>query len=86
MSGRGLCDGLVTHPEESYRLWCVSTVCDHETSTKNEEAQAHVYKAVEPYKKKLSDPAQISIPELAPVMMMVLPFMLVELRQTPRVK
>jgi hypothetical protein len=23
MSGRGLCDGLVTRPEESYRLWCV---------------------------------------------------------------
>jgi hypothetical protein len=23
LSGRGLCDGLVTHTEESYRLWCV---------------------------------------------------------------
>jgi hypothetical protein len=23
MSGRGLCDGLVRRPEESYRLWCV---------------------------------------------------------------
>ena len=23
LSGRGLCDGLITHPEESYRLWCV---------------------------------------------------------------
>jgi hypothetical protein len=23
LSGRGLCDGLVTRPEESYRLWCV---------------------------------------------------------------
>jgi hypothetical protein len=21
--GRGLCDGLITSPEESYRLWCV---------------------------------------------------------------
>jgi hypothetical protein len=21
--GRGLCDELITHPEESYRLWCV---------------------------------------------------------------
>ena len=20
---RGLCDGLITRPEESYRLWCV---------------------------------------------------------------
>jgi hypothetical protein len=23
LSGRGLCDGLIAHPEESYRLWCV---------------------------------------------------------------
>jgi len=27
LSGRGICDGLITHPEESYRLWCV-VVCD----------------------------------------------------------
>jgi hypothetical protein len=26
-SGRGLCDELITRPEESYRLWCI-TVCD----------------------------------------------------------
>jgi hypothetical protein len=32
LSGRGLCDGLITRPEESYRLWCV-IVCDLETST-----------------------------------------------------
>ena len=31
LSGRGLCDELITHPEESYRLWCV-IVCDQETS------------------------------------------------------
>ena len=31
LSGRGLCDGLITHPEQSYRLWCV-VVCDLETS------------------------------------------------------
>jgi hypothetical protein len=31
LSGRGLCDGLITHPEESYRLWCV-LVCDLGTS------------------------------------------------------
>jgi hypothetical protein len=43
LSGRrGLCDELIPRPEESYRLWCVSTVCDHETSTKREEAQAHI--------------------------------------------
>ena len=23
LSGRGLCDELITHPEESYRLWRV---------------------------------------------------------------
>jgi hypothetical protein len=30
-SSRGLCDGLITRPEESYRLRCV-VVCDKETS------------------------------------------------------
>jgi len=38
LSGRGLCDGLITRPEESYRLWCVE--CDLETLV-NEEALAH---------------------------------------------
>jgi len=31
LSGRGLCNGLITRPEESYRLWRVD-VCDLETS------------------------------------------------------
>jgi hypothetical protein len=31
LSGRGLCFGLITRPEESYRMWCV-VVCDLETS------------------------------------------------------
>jgi len=31
LSGRGLCDELITRPEESYRLWLV-VVCDQETS------------------------------------------------------
>jgi hypothetical protein len=31
LSGRSLCDELITRPEESYRLWCV-VVCDLETS------------------------------------------------------
>ena len=31
LSGRGLCDGLITRPEDSYRQWCV-VVCDQETS------------------------------------------------------
>jgi hypothetical protein len=32
LSGRGLCDELITRPEESYRLWCV-VVCDLEKQT-----------------------------------------------------
>jgi len=32
LSGRGLCDELITRPEESYRLWCVD-VCDLEKVT-----------------------------------------------------
>jgi len=32
LSGRGLCDELITRPEESYRLWCVD-VCDLENRT-----------------------------------------------------
>ena len=39
LSGRGLCDGLITPPEESYRLWCV-VVCDLEEKLNNEEAIA----------------------------------------------
>jgi hypothetical protein len=27
LSDRGLCDELITRPEESYRLWCV-VMCD----------------------------------------------------------
>ena len=40
LSGRGLCEELITRPEESYRLWCV-VVCDLE-NLKNEEAMAGV--------------------------------------------
>ena len=29
LSGRGLCDGLITRSDESYRVWCV---CDREVS------------------------------------------------------
>ena len=31
LSGRGLCDELITRREESYRLWCV-VLCNLETS------------------------------------------------------
>jgi len=40
LSGRGLCDELITRPEESYRLWCV-VVCDLE-KLKNEEVMTRV--------------------------------------------
>jgi hypothetical protein len=40
LSGRGLCDGLIARPEESYRLRRV-VVCDQETS--NEEAKARYW-------------------------------------------
>jgi len=40
LSGRGLCDELITRPEESYRLWCV-VVCDLE-NLKNEETMTRV--------------------------------------------
>jgi len=38
LSGRGLCDELITHPEESYRLCCIA-MCDLE-NLMNEEAMA----------------------------------------------
>ena len=40
LSGRGLCDELITRAEESYRPWCV-VVCDLE-NLKNEEAMTRV--------------------------------------------
>jgi hypothetical protein len=40
LSGRGLCDELITRPEESYRLWCV-VVCDLE-NLKNEEVMTRI--------------------------------------------
>jgi len=40
LSGRGLCDELITRPEEFYWLWCVA-VCDLENLV-NEEAMTRV--------------------------------------------
>jgi len=40
LSGRGLCDGLITRPEESYQLCCI-VMCDLE-NLKNEEAITRV--------------------------------------------
>ena len=39
LSGRGLCDELITPPEKSYRLWCVVV---RSRNLKNEEAMARV--------------------------------------------
>ena len=41
MSGRGLCDEMITRPEETYRLWCVA-VCDTETSSMRRQNQSVV--------------------------------------------
>jgi len=38
LSGRGLCDELITRPEESYRLWCVVVLS---RNLVYEEAVAH---------------------------------------------
>ena len=53
MSGRSLCDELITRPMESYRLWCV-VVCNLETTkilVNKEEAKAHKG-AIAPREKK----------------------------------
>ena len=39
LSDRGLCDELITRPEESYRMWCV-VVCDLETSRMRRSSSA----------------------------------------------
>ena len=49
LSGRGLCDELITRPEESYRLWCV-VVCDLE---KTQEWGGHDPRWVAAQKKNL---------------------------------
>jgi len=52
LSGRGLCDGLITRPEEFYRLWRV-VVCNQECS--NEETKAR-YGAVKNTTKRVVTP------------------------------
>ena len=34
LSGRGLCDGLITRPEESYRMWRVVVYCQETSKTR----------------------------------------------------
>jgi hypothetical protein len=44
LSGRGLCVGLITRPEESY---CVSCECDREASTIKRPWPTRDYRAME---------------------------------------
>jgi len=62
LSGRGLCDVLITRPEESYRLCCV-VVCDLE-NLKNEEAMTSVG-SQRHSKKSVSQGSQKSITNLS---------------------
>jgi hypothetical protein len=43
LSGRGLCDELITRPDESYRLWCVA-VCVIETSSARSQTSVNSIK------------------------------------------
>ena len=53
LSGRGLCDGLITRPEESYRVWCV---WESSRELNGEEAQTQLGLSMHPPpKKKFSD-------------------------------
>ena len=53
LSSRGLCDELITQPEESHRLLCV-IVCDLEKQTSwMKKAKTH-YGPIAPREKKLS--------------------------------
>jgi len=62
LSGRGLGDGLITRPEESYRLWCVF-VCDQETS-KTRRLKLR-YWAVKNTTKRIATPGKQTSPSKA---------------------
>jgi hypothetical protein len=47
LSGRGLCNGLITRPEESYRL-CRVVVCDLETSNTRRLKPANGLRKIQP--------------------------------------
>ena len=51
LSGRGLCDELITRPEEYHRMWCV-VVCDLEISGMRRSWPALGRSATEKKKKK----------------------------------
>jgi len=60
LSGIGLCDELITRPEESYLLWCV-IVCDLEKNLKNEEAMTRVGSQGHQKKKRLRPIVVLSV-------------------------
>jgi len=47
LPGRGLCDQLITHPKESYQLWCITV---QSRNLMNEDATARV--GLQHHKKK----------------------------------
>jgi hypothetical protein len=51
LSGRGLCDGPIPRPEESYRLWCVSA-CDQVKINNLDTCCEHVGRRGKDYKTK----------------------------------
>jgi len=55
-SGRGPCDGLITRPDESYRVWCVWV---WSWNLDNEEALVH-WVAIAPWNKNYSSLQAIS--------------------------
>jgi hypothetical protein len=46
LSGRGLCDGLITRPEESYRLWRVLENLVNEEVIARVGLQLHIKKNI----------------------------------------
>jgi len=59
LSGRGLCDGLITRPGESYRLWRV-VVCDQETSKTRRLKQSYRAVKIQPqWKTNIYNQAQL---------------------------
>jgi len=51
LSSRGLCEELITGPEESYRRWRVVVYDLEKTNLVNDEARAH-WGAIAPREKK----------------------------------
>jgi hypothetical protein len=48
LSGKGLCDELITRLEESYRLWCF-VVCDLETLNADSHRACRVHAVPMPF-------------------------------------